>query len=139
MSERKKIPDVDLETIYDEAEAAFPEDAYLDDILTPDDRAVVKKRIAAHIEDFNARHALDRWDYAIAGGCGLFAAMLDLLFVKAPPKPKKTEWTKKVDGVFNRGVQQAFNRLLPPDVSKKLSKLTIGSADSRTVDQLLGV
>ena len=137
MSERKKLPDVDSETIFDEAEAAFPKDACLDDILTSDDWAVVNKRIAAHIKDFNARYALDGWDYAIAGGCGLFVAMLDLLFVKAPAKPT-TKWTKKVDGVFNRGVQQAFNRLLPPDVSKKLSKLTIGGADSRTVDQLLG-
>ena len=138
MSERGKLPDVDLETIHDEAEAAFPEHAYLNDILTPEDWAVVDKRIAAHTKDFNARYALDGWDYAIAGGCGLFAAMLDLLFVKAPAKPT-TNWTKKVDGVFNRGVQQAFNHLLPPDVSKKLSKLTIGGADSSTVDQLLGV
>lgn len=137
MSERKKLPDVELETIYDEAEAAFPEDAYLDDILTPDDWAVVNKRITGHIEDFDARYALDRWDYAIAGGCGLFAAMLDSLFVKTPPKPT-IEWTEKVDGVFNRWVQQAFNRLLPPDVSKELSKFAIGGADSRTVDQLLG-
>ena len=138
MSEHKELPDVDLETIYNEAEAEFPEDANLDDILTSDDWAVVDKRIAAHIKDFNARYALDGWDYAIAGGCGLFAAMLDLLFVKAPAKPT-TEWTKEVDGVFNRGVQQAFNHLLPPDVSEELSKLdTIGGADSSTVDQLLG-
>ena len=138
MSEHKELPDVDLETIYNEAEKEFPEDANLDDILTPDDWAIVDKRITVHTKDFNARYALDGWDYAIAGGCGLFAAMLDLLFVKAPAKPT-TEWTKEVDGVFNRGVQQAFNRLLPPDVSEELSKLdTIGGADSSTVDQLLG-
>ena len=138
MSEHKKLPDVDSETIYDEADAEFPEDTCLDDILTSDDWTVVDMRIAAHIKDFNARYALDEWDYAIAGGCGLFAAMLDLLCVKAPAKPT-TEWTEEVDGVFNRGVQQAFNRLLPPDVSKKLSEeFTIGGADSSTVDQLLG-
>ena len=137
MSEPKKLPDVDSETICDEAEAEFPQDASLDDILTADDWAVVDKRIAAHIKDFNARYALDGWDYAIAGGCGLFAAMLDLLFVKAPATPT-TEWTKEVGGVFNSGVQQAFNRLLPPNVSEELSKLTIGGADSSTVDQLLG-
>ena len=138
MSEHKELPDVDLETIYNEAEKEFPEDANLDDILTPDDWAIVDKRITVHTKDFNAHYALDGWDYAIAGGCGVFAAMLDLLFVKAPAKPT-TEWTKEVDGVFNRGVQQAFNRLLPPDVSDELSRLnTIGSADSSTVDQLLG-
>ncbi len=137
MSEHRKLPDVDAETIYAEAEAEFPEDARLDDILTSGDWAIVDERIAAHIEDFNARYALDRWDYAIAGGCGLFASMLDLLFVKAPAKPT-TKWTKEVDGVFNRWVQQAFNHLLPPKVSEKFSEFTIGGADSRTVDQLLG-
>ena len=137
MSKHKELPDVELETIHNEAEAEFPGDANINDILTPDDWAIVDKRIAVHTKDFNARYSLDRWDYAIAGGCGLFAAMLDLLFVKAPANPT-TEWTKKVDGVFNTGVQQAFNRLLPPDVSEQLGEYTIGGADSSTVDQLLG-
>ena len=48
---------------------------------------------------------MDRWDYAIAGGCGLFAAMLDLLFVRAPAVPTAS-WLKGVDGVFNRAVQR---------------------------------
>ena len=138
MSEHKELPDVDLEAICNEAEAAFPGNAKLEDILTPDDWEAVDKRVADHIGNFNARYALDRWDYAIAGGCGLFAAMLDLLFVSAPAMPT-IKWMKDMDGVFNRGVQQAFNRLLPPDVSKELSKLNaIGGADSSTVAQLLG-
>ena len=138
MSEHKALPDVDSETIYNEAEAAYPEDAKLDDILTAGDWKIVDKRIAVHVKDFNARYALDGWDYAIAGGCGLFAAMLDLLFVKAPAKPT-TAWTKEVDGVFNGWVQQAFNRVLTPDLSKELGRLnTIGGADSSTVAQLLG-
>ena len=137
MSEHKELPDVELETIYNEAEAECPGDANINDILTPDDWAIMDKRIAVHTKDFNARYSLDRWDYAIAGGCGLFAAMLDLLFVKAPANPN-TEWTNKVNGVFNRGVQQAFNRLLPPNVSEKLGEYTIGGADSSTVAQLLG-
>ena len=138
LSKHEELPAVDLETIYHEAEAEFPEDATLDDILTSDDWTAVDRRIKTHIKDFNARYALDGWDYAIAGGCGLFAAMLDLLFVQAPPTPT-TAWTQKVDGVCNRGVQQAFNLLLSPDMSKELGRLnTVGSADSSTVGQLLG-
>lgn len=138
MSEHRSLPDVDPETIYNEAEATFPEDAKLDDILTAGDWKIVDKRIAAHVKDFNARYALDRWDYAIAGGCGLFAAMLDLLFVKAPAKPT-TAWTQEIDGVFNKWVQQAFNSLLTSDLSTKLGeKYSIGGADSSTVAQLLG-
>lgn len=49
MSEHKELPDVDPETIYNEAEAAFPEDAKLDDILTAGDWKIVDKRIATYI------------------------------------------------------------------------------------------
>lgn len=137
MSEPKKLRHVDSDTIYDEAEAEFPEEASLDHILTYGDWAIVDRRVAAHVKDFNARHALDKWDYAIAGGCGVFAAMLDWLFVKAPPKPT-AKWTKEVDGVFNRSVQQAFNRFLSPEVSKELSRWTIGGADASIARHLRG-
>ncbi len=138
MSGHKELPDVDLEAIYKEAEAEFPGDANLDDMLTVNDWAVVDKRVAAHIKNFNARYALDGWDYAIAGGCGVFAAMLDLLLVRAPAKPT-TKWTEEVDGIFNRGVQEVFGRLVPPDVSEELGRLNkIGGADSSTVAKLLG-
>ena len=138
MSQPTELPPANFETIYNEAEAQFPGKVRMNDILTPSDWAIVDKRVAVHVKDFNARYALDKWDYAIAGGCGLFAAMLDLLCVKAPAKPT-TGWTKKVDGVFNRGVQEAFNRLLPPEVSKELGRLnSIGGADASTIAQLFG-
>jgi len=64
--------------------------------------------------------------------------MLDLLFVWAPAEPT-TKWTTEVDGVFRRRVQEAFNLLLPPGVSKELGRLnTIGRADSSAVARLLG-
>ena len=129
---------VDLEAIHSEAESMFPGNAKLQDILTDDDWAAVDNRIAGYVEKFNARYALDRWDYAIAGGCGLFAAMLDLLFVRAPAVPTAS-WLKGVDGVFNRAVQEAFNHVLSPELSKTLGRLnTIGGADTSTVAQLVG-
>lgn len=138
MNRRTELAPVGIEAIYNEAEKAIPDAVGLTDILAPEDWAIVDKRMEAHIEDFDSRYGLDRWDYAIAGGCGLFAAMLDWLCVKAPAKPT-VEWTKKVDGVFNRGVQKAFNRLLPPELSRGLGKQnTIGGADSSTVAQLIG-
>ena len=110
----------------------------LADILTADDQVATDDRFKGYVEKFNARYALDGWDYAIAGGCGLFAAMLDLLCVKAPGVPTES-WSKIVDGVFNRAVQEAFNHILTPDLSKELSRLNpIGGADSSTVAQLLG-
>ena len=138
MSLHKELSNVDMEDIFSESESVFPDNLRLDDILTPTDWAITDKRITARVDDFNRQYALDGWDYAIAGGCGLFAAMLDLLCVSAPAKPT-TNWTKKIDGVFNRGVQQAFNRLLPPDVSEVLGRLnTIGSADVSTTGRLKG-
>ena len=64
--------------------------------------------------------------------------MLDLLCVRAPAVPTAS-WSKGVDGIFNRVVQEAFNHILTPELSKELSRLnTIGGADTSTVAQLMG-
>jgi len=138
MNRCTELPQAGMGAIYSEAESAIPHDVGLIDILTSEDWFAIDKRMEAHIEDFDSRYGLDRWDYAIAGGCGLFAAMLDWLCVKAPAKPT-VEWTRRMDGMFNRGVQEAFNRLLPPELSKELGERnTVGGADSSTVAQLIG-
>ena len=128
----------DVEELYSEAEAAFPGRIAAQDLLTATDQRNTEARIARYVDDFNARFGLDGWDYAIAGASGLVGAMFDLLCVSPPPKPT-TAWTEKVDGIFNRGVQQAFNKLLPPGLSAALAEANkIGSADASTTDQLLG-
>ena len=128
-----------LDAIFAEANARYPERVGLADILDAEDSAAIDARIGAHVADFNRRYGLDGWDYAIAGGCGLFAAMLDLLCVKPPPKPSTTAWETPVDGIFNRAVQQAFNAILPQDVSAALSKgFPIGAPDTSVTSDLIG-
>jgi hypothetical protein len=125
-----------LEDIYDEAEARHPEPINLSDILSIEDFADAEKIVGIHIHNFNAKYNLDGWDYAIACSCGLFAAMLDLLCVKAPLKPTVAIDTP-VNGIFNQWVQQAFNKLLPPDFDKILSAaFPIGAPDSSTTSDL---
>ena len=138
MNKKTELTPVNSETIYNEAETAFPGQIALSDILSQNDLAIVDERVAAHIRDFDSRYSLDKWDYAIAGGCGLVAAMLDLLCVKAPAKPT-ARWSKRVDGVFNRWVQDAFNATLPPELSRELARVhSIHGADACTVAQLMG-
>ena len=138
MSARTPLAESDVDKLYREAETAFPGGMTADDLLTAEDRVTMDARIDRHIDDFNKRFGLDRWDYAIAGACGLMGAMFDLLCVASPPKPTKA-WSEKVDGIFNRGVQQAFNKMLPPEVSAALAEANkIGSADASTIDQLVG-
>ena len=138
MSVSKELIDIDVVDIYREANLANPESLSLDAILTVDDWRSIEATLGARIADFNKRYALDGWDYAIAGACGLFAAMLDLLCVKAPSKPT-VEWSRKIDGVFNQAVQKAFNHVLPPDASSTLSKLNpIGGPDASVVSDLIG-
>jgi len=135
---RVELPHTDLSAIYSEAEARFPEPVALADILSQKDFAETERRIGRHVLDFNRRYGLDRWDYAIAGSCGLFAATLDLLLVRAPLKPT-AKWTQQVDGVFNKAVQADFNRMIPPEMSARLSRSnTIGAADSSTMASLPG-
>lgn len=126
-----------IQCIFEEAELKYPKQLELEDILSPEDFCTMHQRVNKQIEEFNLRYELDKWDYAIAGSCGLFAAMLDILCVKAPPKPT-TKYSEKVNGIFNRWVQDAFNKVLPPDLSKRLSEANkIGGADSRTTADLI--
>ena len=138
MSCERSLAKVNLLDIYQEAGARYQEPMALSEILTVNDWKDVDDKLDRRISDFNTRYGLDKWDYAIAGSCGLFAAMLDLLCVNAPPKPT-VKWNQEVDGVFNDWVQKAFNKILPPDLSDALSKRNpIGPPDSSVMADLIG-
>lgn len=138
MSCERPLSDVNLADIYQEAGLRYQESMALSEVLTVNDWSNIDEKLDSRISDFNARYGLDRWDYAIAGSCGLFAAMLDLLCVKAPPKPT-VKWSKEVDGIFNGWVQNAFNKCLPPEISEVLSKAyPIGAPDSSVMTDLIG-
>lgn len=138
MSFERPLVEANLIDIYQQANTVYQEPITLNAILTASDWDDVDHKLDRHISEFNTRYGLDKWDYAIAVSCGLFAAMLDLLFIKAPPKPT-VQWSQEVDGVFNKWVQQAFNKVLPPDLSDALSKLNpIGAPDSSVITDLLG-
>jgi hypothetical protein len=127
----------ELTIIYAEAEARYIEPVGLADILSFEDFAEAERRVDRHVLDFNRRYGLDGWDYAIAGSCGLFAAMLDLLCVRAPLETK-TAFDQKVDGIFNQAVQVVFNKLIPPELSTALSDAyKIGAPDSSSMDDLI--
>ncbi len=126
-----------LAAIYAEAENCYQKPVGLADILGIEGFAEAKKRVSKHVLNFNHHYGLDGWDYAIAGGCGLFAAMLDLLCVSPPLKPT-VAFSQRVDGIFNQFVQQVFNKLIPPDLSKALSAANpIGAPDSSTIFDLI--
>jgi hypothetical protein len=136
MAGTEELADTGLDEIYSYARAQHGS-AGLDEILSAEDRKAVDERIDRRIDDFNRRFALDGWDYAIAGSCGLFASLLDLLCVSAPPKPT-VKWGQQVDGVFNQWVQKAFNSALPPELSKALGQLNlIGAPDSSVMNHLV--
>ena len=133
-----EIVPADLAVIYADAEFRFPEPISLSEILSIADFSEVNENVRRHVQSFNQRYSLDSWDYAIAGSVGLFAAMLDLLCVCAPPKPR-TPWTRKVDGIFNKPVQAAFNKVIPPELSKKLGAVwSIDAPDSSSMKDLPG-
>jgi hypothetical protein len=138
MSHQIQLPSISIDDIYIQSEKGHNFEVTLSDILSIDDFEEAQRRVNRHVLDFNKRYNLDGWDYAIAGGCGLFAAMLDLLCVNAPSKPT-VSWSEQVNGVFNQWVQKAFNGFIHPDLSKQLSRQnTIGAPDSSTIVQLLG-
>ena len=120
-----------------EAEKSIKYKTGLKDILTPEDFKEANSRIESHIEEFNREYSLDLWDYAIAGSCGIVAGLLDVFCVKAPLNPT-TKFNVNADGVFNRAVQEGFNKILPPNFSHELSEsFKIGSADTSVKNRLL--
>lgn len=137
LNRKRELEDYSIDYIYEKANRKYKGDLTFNDILSSNDRIFIENKIDNYIDDFNKKYALDKWDYAIAVGCGLFASMLDILFVKKPPKPT-VPYSQKVDGIFNQYVQNAFNSFLPPDISKELSRQhTIGSADISTIGDIL--
>ncbi|MDF7795716.1 hypothetical protein [Pseudomonas syringae] len=136
-SELQPAATVSPEDIYDQARQLFP-DARLSDVLGSNDFKAIDQRLGTRIETFNARYSLDTWDYAIAGCSGLFAGGLDLLFVRPPAKPIAS-WDSPVDGTFNSWIQQALNKWLPPELSKKLGEACkIAAPDSSVWSDLIG-
>ena len=135
--QRVTLQEVSIEEIYAESNAKYPQEVKIDDILTTECKQKVSFLIDNLIKEFNLKYGLDAWDYAIAGSCGLFASMLDILCVSAPPSPT-TSYDKKVDGIFNQWVQEAFNKFLTPEISEQLSTAnTIGSADISVITKIL--
>ena len=112
----------ELSAIYQEAKELYPGAIELHEILVKEDVLVISERIGAQVEAFNARYSLDAWDYVIATNCGLLAAMLDMFFVHPPVRSTKLKFDQPLDGFFNRTVQDAFNKLIPPELSEILSK-----------------
>lgn len=136
-TQKVALREVHIEEIYAEARNKYSQNITLNDILSIEDKKEVNYLINKHIEDFNLKYSLDIWDYAIAGSCGLFASMLDIMCVSAPMSPT-TPYTQKVDGIFNQWVQEAFNKFLTPEISKQLSETNkIGSADVSTIKDIL--
>lgn len=118
-----------LDAIYAKAHELHP-DARINDVLDQCDLRAIDTRFAASAQSFNEKYNLDKWDYAIAGCSGLLGGVLDLLFVRPPPKPGM-KWDTPVDGTFNKWVQDALNKWLPPELSKKLGNTyKIGAPDS---------
>lgn len=105
------IQHIDISQIVIEANEKYSENLLLSDILTFEDFADAEQKIQKSILIFNKKYALDGWDYAIAGWCGIFAGMIDLFCVQAPPKPT-VKWTKQVDGICNKWVQKVFNNFI---------------------------
>jgi hypothetical protein len=127
-----------ISEIFVEAETAYTGSVELTNLLTNEQLSTAAERVSGHIAAFNRQYDLDALDYAIACSCGLFAAMLDLICVKAPLKPT-TAFETPADGIFNRWVQNAFNATVTPELSAKLAAICkIGSADASVITQLIG-
>jgi hypothetical protein len=78
----------------------FEEDPFRN-LMSVSQRIVLEKRIK---EDFSLKSAnCDKYDYMIAGTCGLIGGLIDVFFVGLPGQGTLTEFT---DNLTNKAVQQ---------------------------------
>ena len=67
-----------------DAEATFPSNIAITDLLSDNEIMGVEQRIGLLRNDFDLQHKLDWLDYGIAGISGTMAALVDIFLVKLP-------------------------------------------------------
>ncbi|MGL5355025.1 MAG: hypothetical protein ACRDAQ_00525 [Cetobacterium sp.] len=134
---KKESQILSYEEILEKAEDKYKNNLTLNSILSKEDLLKLDNNLKNQIQEFNKKYELDSWDYAIAGSTGLVAAILDIFCVQKPLNPTK-KFDEKVNGIFNEFTQNIFNKMIPPELSKKLSKLyTIGAPDASTIKDFI--
>lgn len=85
----------------------FSKDPF-ESLITESERAEIGKRIR---EDYLMKKAnCDKYDYIIAGFCGVATGLIDAFFVGMPKESKLGKWTdKKVDNIVEKFAQIVWN------------------------------
>ena len=118
---------VQLENYATRHDLAFGEDPFRD-LMTNSQRIALEKRIK---DEFSIKAAAcDKYDYMIAGTCGLIGGLVDVLFVGAPGKGALSKWA---DNQTDNAVQRfaKFNGWKGPGKTGKETASAIGFLEKK--------
>ncbi len=118
---------VQLENYATRHDLAFAQDPFRD-LMTDSQRIALEKRIK---DEFSIKAAAcDKYDYMIAGTCGLIGGLVDVLFVGVPGKGALSKWT---DNQTDNAVQRfaKFNGWKGPGKAGKETASAIGFLEKK--------
>lgn len=118
------------------AHQATPATVSLGNLLTPEDiDGIVRKHNELEVE-FNALHALDEYDWSVAGTAGVLSALVDIFLVKVPRHPAFLGGSANKGGWLSNLVKDAFGRVLPEEKIRALERLYPVCFDASTSKKL---
>lgn len=105
-----------------------------DNLMTASEKAEIAKRIK---EDYTAQKChCDKYDYIIAGFCGVISGLIDSLFVGCPGDSKLQPWT---DAQADNFVHKFASGIYKADQQKREKLLNQGLSKSEVRDKLEGI
>ncbi len=119
-----------VESYANRHDIAFGQDPFRD-ILSVSQRVALEKRIA---EEFSLKGArCDKYDYMIAGTCGLIGGLIDVFFVGLPGQGILTEFTDDVaDGIVRKFAQlNGWNKENAENKGSDLTASAIGFLENK--------
>ena len=103
-----------------EAQVQCSQTPTFDDLLTDEEQAMAKLRLATWREEYYALNRLTGFDYAVAGVAGMLAALADIFLVWVPSHPGFLGSPASEGGWLSRLLRERFDALLPEDTVRGL-------------------
>jgi hypothetical protein len=92
------------------------------DVLTADELHLAMQAHAALNAEFDSLHALDTFDWCVAGAAGTFGALIDAFLVRVPSHPAFLGGPAESGGWLSNGMKTVVGKMVPEDTLRRLEK-----------------
>lgn len=137
LSSENPLQTYSADFVFEEANTRYSGKIETEDILSPNEQLETDSRVNSYISEFNKEYNLDEWDYAIAGGCAIFAILLDYLCIRSSLNPLDRNFLNP-NKFVNIAVKTSFDKIVYPELREKLKNAyNEASADVSSITHLV--